>query len=153
MVVTYRKLLRRKIRDGTDIPEKWIYTFTYLKGLDGILPSSEKGDEKQNVSSSQNNTSDHDKQAASTDFFKVEQDSESLERPIGQSQYDYLRRIGAELQEIEKRYRKKGKRIVAIGLLGADAFDKLLLLRALRPEFPDALFFTTDFRRGLYHQK
>jgi hypothetical protein len=24
-------------------------------------------------------------------------------------------------------------------------FDKLLILRALRPEFPEALFFTTDF--------
>jgi hypothetical protein len=30
-------------------------------------------------------------------------------------------------------------------VLGRDIFDKLLILRALCPEFPEALFFTTDF--------
>jgi hypothetical protein len=38
-----------------------------------------------------------------------------------------------------------GSRIAAIGVLGSDVFDKLLVLRALKPLFPRALFFTTDF--------
>src|SRR5262249_22400074 len=31
--------------------------------------------------------------------------------------------------------------IRAVGILGSDVFDKLLILRALRPAFPEALFF------------
>src|SRR6202035_5984554 len=47
---------------------------------------------------------------------------------------------------IDEELRQSGKgRIRAIGVLGSDVFDKLLVLRALRPEFPDALFFATDF--------
>ena len=133
-------------KEEAQLVQKWLYKFTYLKGLDGLLPPLPGKDvEKQNESSTDDKASGHDRQLASTDFFKVEQDTQSLERPIGQSQYDYLRRIGAQLQEIDNHYRKKDKRIVAIGILGNDAFDKLLILRALRPEFPDALFFTTDF--------
>ena len=35
--------------------------------------------------------------------------------------------------------------IRAIGLLGSDIYDKLMILRALRPEFPDAVFFTNNY--------
>jgi hypothetical protein len=60
------------------------------------------------------------------------------------SQYDYLRRIAEKLSALDKTLRADGKAIKAIGVVGTDIFDKLLVLRALRPEFPDALFFTTD---------
>ena len=33
----------------------------------------------------------------------------------------------------------------AVVILGSDVFDKLLILRALRPDLPDTLFLTTDF--------
>ena len=33
----------------------------------------------------------------------------------------------------------------AIGLLGADVYDKMMILRALRPEFPAAVFFTNNY--------
>jgi hypothetical protein len=48
---------------------------------------------------------------------------------------------------LRKQTDKEGheRKIKAIGILGGDVFDKLLILRALRPEFPEALFFTTDF--------
>jgi hypothetical protein len=129
----YRKLDEKtREKKEAQLHEKWLHKFTYLRGLDGLLPSLPGKDvAKQNESSTDDKASGHDKQSASTDFFKVEQDTQSLERPIGQSQYDCLRRIGAQLQD----YRKKGNRIVAIGILGNDAFDKLLILRALRPEF------------------
>ncbi len=32
----------------------------------------------------------------------------------------------------------------AIGILGSDVYDKLLILRALRPRFPDVVFFTNN---------
>ena len=31
-------------------------------------------------------------------------------------------------------------RFRAVGLLGADIYDKMMILRALRPEFPAAVF-------------
>jgi len=41
--------------------------------------------------------------------------------------------------------------IRAIGILGSDVYDKLLALQALRPRFPDAIFFTTDLDARLWH--
>ena len=124
-----------------------IHKFTYLRGLDGLLPSSAgKEDAKQEKS-----TTTGTKTGGSSDFFKIENDTQSLERPIGESQYDYLRRISAQLHKVDDELRKQPheerqeKKIKAIGILGGDVFDKLLILRALRPEFPEALFFTTDF--------
>ncbi len=42
-------------------------------------------------------------------------------------------------------------RVGAIGILGSDVYDKLLILRALRPQFPNTLFFTTDLDAQLLH--
>ncbi len=132
---------RPDCREGGEHP--WIHKFTYLMGLDGLLPSAvSKDDTKQDKQ-----TTSGEKQAGASDFFKIETDTHTLERPIGQSQYDYLRRISEHLHKIDDDLRKQGadKRIKAIGILGGDVFDKLLILRALRIEFPEALFFTTDF--------
>jgi hypothetical protein len=128
------------VPDG--LPHSWIHKFTYLRGLDGLLPANGKEDQKQDKA-----TTSEQKQGSTTDFFKVEADTQSLERPIGQSQYDYLRRISENLHKVDDKLRKDGgdKKIKAIGILGGDVFDKLLILRALHPEFPEALFFTTDF--------
>jgi hypothetical protein len=55
----------------------------------------------------------------------------------------FAKRVGLPgLDDLRKR--TSDKRIKAIGILGGDVFDKLLILRALRPEFPKALFFTTE---------
>jgi hypothetical protein len=123
------------------------HRFTYLRGLDGLLPSTAGKEDTKPEKSTTTGT----KPVTSSDFFKIENDTQSLERPIGESQYDYLRRIGAQLHKVDDELRnqpheeKQEKKIKAIGILGGDVFDKLLILRALRPEFPEALFFTTDF--------
>ena len=41
--------------------------------------------------------------------------------------------------------REEGSGIRAIGLLGQDIYDKLMILRALRPQFPNAVFFTNNY--------
>jgi hypothetical protein len=41
--------------------------------------------------------------------------------------------------------RQDGYGIRAVGLLGADVYDKMMILRALRPEFPAAVFFTNNY--------
>lgn len=76
------------------------------------------------------------------------------ERAEGQGQFDYLRRLASQTRELEKEIREAGDRgIRAIGVLGSDPYDKLLILQALRPEFPDAIFFTTDLDARLLQRE
>ena len=46
-----------------------------------------------------------------------------------------------------------GQGLQAIGVLGNDVHDKLLVLQALQPEFPTAMFFTTDLDARYLHPK
>ena len=62
------------------------------------------------------------------------------------NQSDYLRRLARELKEADARWQQEDNQgICAIGLLGSDIYDKLMILRALRPEFPSAVFFTNNY--------
>lgn len=64
----------------------------------------------------------------------------SAERSWGTSQYDYLSRLASSLrQECDK-----GKPVAAIGVLGSDVYDKLLVLQAFHRELPTPIYFTTD---------
>ena len=60
------------------------------------------------------------------------------------------RRVLKDEDDALKRDDKGGLR--AIGVLGNDVFDKLLVLRALKPLFPEAIFFTTDYDAALAGQ-
>ncbi|HBD07857.1 MAG TPA: hypothetical protein DCZ69_06310 [Syntrophobacteraceae bacterium] len=66
----------------------------------------------------------------------------------GTSQRDYVKRLAAALdKDIDSIEQLKGgvkQKVKAIGLLGSDVQDKLLLLEELRPRFQDLVFFTTD---------
>lgn len=72
-------------------------------------------------------------------------DVQALERPEGRSQLDYARRLAIDLE------RRGGRRLRAVGILGSDVYDKLLLIQALRELFPHAIFFTTDLDERLTH--
>jgi len=117
-----------------DEPTNWpkcILSYRYLRGIDGRLPGEQTkiaGDEDKQK-----------KQGAD----KSKPEEEATE---GMDQSDYLRRLAEKLKkrDLILQGKKKG-RIVAIGLLGADIYDKLMILRALRPEFPDAVFFTNNY--------
>jgi hypothetical protein len=65
----------------------------------------------------------------------------------GTNHFDALRRLPARLHELE---RIDGVRYRAIGLFGSDVHDKLLLLKALKPDFPGTLFFTNDLDARLW---
>lgn len=110
----------------------WLHSFNYYRGIDGSL-----GEDKKNT--------------ANTD--KGNNDKKSLRRPVGANQFDYLRRLGGQLSELSKLIQGKGT-IRAIGILGSDTYDKLLILQALRSIFPSAVFFTTDLdARMLHHEE
>ena len=114
-------------------PEQWpkrILSYRYLRGIDGRLPS-EKG-----------------KTAGAEDKQKGEGTVQPApeEATEGMDQSDYLRRLARKLKKENLISQGKNKgRIRAIGLLGADIYDKLMILCALRPEFSDAIFFTNNF--------
>jgi hypothetical protein len=105
--------------------EQNLHVFTYLRGIDGEVPS------KDHASAS---VGSNDREALAR-----------LELPEGTSQRDYLRRLAEEIVRRDAHLRRYGRgRVAAVGVVGSDVFDKLLVLRALRYQFPTARFFTTD---------
>lgn len=104
-----------------------IEVYSYLRGLDGLA---------ENQKSKSTPASSGPKPAAAS----TTRDSRNREDGFGTSQYDYLRRLASKL----KANRHTGTEIVAVGVLGSDVYDKILVLQAVQPELPSVVFFTTD---------
>jgi hypothetical protein len=100
--------------------------FTYLRGLDGLAPPQPASADSTPapLSGLLNPTTSNNQPVASEDAN-------------GQGQLDYLRRLAASLEPDGRSFR-------AIGILGSDVYDKLMVLQALRAAYPRAVFFTTD---------
>ncbi|HVC96905.1 MAG TPA: hypothetical protein VND64_24715 [Pirellulales bacterium] len=113
-----------------------LQVFSYLRGIDGKLP--EKGQKNETPSES----------GARSDLVQpdpLRAPSPETNPASGRSQTDYLRRLEADLIRFHDERRAQGEDgIVAIGVMGTDVYDKLLVLRALRGRFPSVCFFTTD---------
>jgi hypothetical protein len=119
----------------------FLHSYAYLRGLDGQMPNSDGlGSSKVAKGTDKRDAISQDK-----DLTKFWSSIKPNDRPDGQGQLDYLRRLGDEIQELDKELRRdEGNQIKAVGILGSDRFDKLLLLQALRSLLPNAVFFTTD---------
>jgi hypothetical protein len=107
-----------------------VYSYTYLRGIDGKL-SSVAEEEKDTYSAVEN----------------VNKNLLSSLRPNdrseGLNQADYIRRLAADLQKLNTNLQNiKAGGLKAVGLLGSDVYDKLELLQAFRTALPDAIFFT-----------
>lgn len=131
----------------------WIKRYTYLAGLDGHIPSQDP---------SKRGTEEKDGKNKSKDDGKGQKAvMEYLERPEGQSQLDYIRRLAGVIEEenrqlmskcsIWQRLKNDCHGFKAVGIIAADVYDKLLILQALRQRFPKAIFFTTDLDERLTH--
>ncbi len=103
-----------------------VHTYAYLRGLDGKLPGEaksgpveEKGGENPSGGRETNPAAPTSKEAE------------------GDPQVDYVRRLVDRMKLNHQDFK-------AIGVVGSDVYDKILLLQALQPSFPQALFFTTD---------
>jgi hypothetical protein len=116
-----------------------ITRYSYLSGLDGESledqhkKAKSKGEDKENAVSGR---------------FKP-RDIASHEKPEGTSQLDYVRRLVSRIESDAISQRRKVK---AIGILGRDAYDALLILQAVREQFPTALFFATDLDARYFHE-
>jgi hypothetical protein len=92
-----------------------VFRYSYMSGLDGEV----SGDEQGKVTRADNAK---DGQRA---------------RAEGTGQVDYV-------QSLVDRIHEEGEGARAIGILGTDPYDALLIIKALRPAFPHAIFFTVD---------
>ena len=118
---------------GSVAPER-IHRFGYMRGLDGRLPDNDKREARK--------------------LDEKARERLQVERPEGDAQVDYLRRLAGLMKEREQQLSREAGRKVqfrAIGVVGNDYYDKLLVLQALRPVFPEALFFTTDLYAAMLH--
>lgn len=112
-----------------------VHHVQYLQGLDGVLPTETRPPQPSASPPS-------DKARTNMDIVF---NQASLERAEGLSQYDYLRRLGAYLMNLDRGEKRAGRNGVrAVGVLGSDTYDKILVLDALRDRFPKAIFFTAD---------
>ncbi|MDQ1301791.1 MAG: hypothetical protein QG637_1713, partial [Chloroflexota bacterium] len=98
-----------------------VFRYSYLGGLDGEVP----GDDAARAA-----------RAAKTAAANQPGDA-NRDRPEGTSQLDYVRALVARIHD-------EGEGARAIGILGTDPYDALLIIKALRPFFPHAIFFTLD---------
>lgn len=98
-----------------------VFRYSYLGGLDGEVP----GDDAARAARAA-------KVAPASQSGDVNRD-----RPEGTSQLDYVRALVARIHD-------EGEGARAIGIMGTDPYDALLIIKALRPFFPHAIFFTLD---------
>lgn len=119
-----------------------VRTFTYLRGLDGVLPDLDKSGSKTPSKNDSGKSKD----------LRAQLDDAPPEHAEGRSQFDYLRRLADEIDRLDhdkKSFAENG--VKAIGIVGSDLYDKLLILQALRGRFKDKIFFTTDLDARYLH--
>jgi nucleotide-binding universal stress UspA family protein len=124
------QILKREADKKYSVP--WVHHFGYLRGLDGDLSGSGNGKIDDSAKKS---------------LVKVAQTEglTQLEPAVGTSQFDYLRRLIQRIKHLDQELQEKDQgSIRAFGILGTDVYDKLLILQALKDEFPHYIFFTTD---------
>lgn len=124
------------------------YMFSYLRGVDGR--SAHSSDQKPDSRTS-DGPNEKPKSVDPLNFLEP-----ASEAPEGDYQYDYLRRLAENLDHLDRNDRLEhgylNGGLEAIGVLGSDVYDKLIILQALRPRFPNAIFFTTDLDARLGNQ-
>jgi hypothetical protein len=127
-------LVQALLGSNSTIFPKNLHPFVYLRGLDGITAAETAAAAKKNAGDS-TEKSQQQQQALKT--------GAPTEVPEGQNQSDYLRRLADQLANLNESLHAKGRSLRAVGVLGTDVYDKLLVLRALRDRLPGVVFFTT----------
>jgi hypothetical protein len=128
--------------------------FSYLRGLDGSIGNDNA------ASPNKQKSTEREKGGIAGDSQKAPvarggEATPDMLAPEGPSQYDYLRRLSAALKRLDETNRLENAPhgglagVRAIGVVGSDVYDKLLVLQALRSQFPRAIFFTTDLEARL----
>ena len=128
--------------------QDWLHPFAYVRGLDGQMPNAGGLGAG---SGSKDSGGKSDKEGK--DNGKNRPDPSMKARAEGQSQFDYLQRLGDRVRQLDAELRLQGGRgIEAVGVLGSDLYDKLLVPAGVAARCcRSARFFTTDFDALLLH--
>ena len=117
-----------------------MWRYSYLRGLDGEIHDGDRADASKGGGS----------KAMKNALF----DNRVLERPVGTGQFDYAQRLADRIErdmaEVAAGDHNQNP-VAAIGILGSDAYDALLILQAMRDRFPGTVFFTTDLDSRLVY--
>jgi len=119
-----------------------IFKFSYLRGLNG---------EKSTATHHANQTDTGNKNSAGDGNL-----NKKLEDADDDSQFDYVRRMVGKIERLDQELRQSifnptAHAIKAIGILGSDVYDKLLIIQALHDSFPDAVMFTNGVDARFLH--
>lgn len=116
-----------------------LQTFTFLRGLDGKTVCTGSGRDCDKPKEKR------ERDGRPSSMEEIVAWSPEANKAEGPGQLDYLVRTGDLIAKRRDELRVQGKGdIKAIGIVGSDVYDVLLILQALRPRFPDILFFTTE---------
>jgi hypothetical protein len=118
--------------------------YTYLRGLDGQIAA---GLDKP-AATLDKRTSDVTKLPDSIELFRQLLKSHAPGIAFGRTQVDYVDRFAAQLRATQRT--DPSQHLEAVGILGSDPYDKLLILQGLRKEFPSVLYFTTQMDASLF---
>jgi hypothetical protein len=123
-----------------------LVSYQYLRGLDGVTV---EGAPTQNRRSDDNLRS-NDNAKASDNSRSSTGNAPPVEWPEGRDQRDYLRRL-VDQRLGQSDWRHAETEVQAIGIIGNDVPDKLMMLQALRESFQDRTVFTTDLDARMLH--
>ena len=119
-----------------------LHCFVYLRGLDG--QTTQPGPSGSADTNGLESSSLENLVAGDPNESKAE----------GEAQFDYMNRLADRMKKLEDALKRKGhNQIDAVGICGSDPYDTLVILQVLRPDFPNAVFFTTDLDARFAHPK
>jgi hypothetical protein len=113
----------------------YMHPYRYFRGLDGEQSRKTPGAARQETGGGQ----------------ETPAVAEALEDANGDSQFDYIRRLLERLEKLRLKLESEHGDIAAIGVLGGDVYDKLLVLEAIQDTFPQAIIFTNELDARLLH--
>src|SRR5258708_33574220 len=103
-----------------------LHAFVYLRGLDGQTVKREAG------ADGGGGDNEHATKPSLTPFEELRNWTPDANKPEGRAQFDYLSRLGGRLTDLQKQLHRAGPGpIEAIGIIGSDLYDTLLILQAL----------------------
>jgi hypothetical protein len=107
----------------------WVIQRGYMQGLDGQRPAHKYSQPPKTAESNTEQKPDDEASENAEPAVATPETASRFEGAEGTSQFDYLRRLADELKERDAEFRRTGGgHIAAIGVLGSDVYDKLLIL-------------------------
>jgi hypothetical protein len=123
-----------------------LVSYQYLRGLDGVTVEGAPAQNRR----SDDNLRSSDSAKASDNSRSSSSNAPPVEWPEGRDQRDYLRRL-VDQRLGQSDWRHADTEVQAIGIIGNDVPDKLMMLQALRDSFQDRTLFTTDLDARMLH--